>query len=256
MSSHEDKVAVVTGAGQGIGQAYARRLAQDGAHVVAVDLVEPAETLALVEAAGTRGLGQVGDVADPATAQAVASAIEAEFGRCDILVNNAGIYPMSPFETTSFADWRRIFAINLDAMFLMCQALVPGMRRRGWGRVVNMTSNTVGLNITHCVPYIASKAGVIGFTRALASEVGVDGVTVNAIAPSLVQTPTTMNRAAGPGGLAPSEEAELIAGMQAIKRPETPQDLVGAMAFLTSDDAAFITAQTLLVDGGLVRGGS
>jgi NAD(P)-dependent dehydrogenase (short-subunit alcohol dehydrogenase family) len=256
MSSHKDKVAVVTGAGQGIGQAYARRLAEDGAHVVAVDLVEPSETLARIEAAGTRGLGWVGDVADPSTAEGVASAAEAEFGRCDILINNAGIYPMAPFENTSYEDWRRMFAINLDAMFLMCQALVPGMRRRGWGRVVNMTSNTVGLNITHCVPYIASKAGVIGFTRALASEVGVDGVTVNAIAPSLVQTPTTMNRAAGPGGLSPSDEAELIAGMQAIKRAETPQDLVGAMAFLTSDDAAFITAQTLLVDGGLVRGGS
>jgi NAD(P)-dependent dehydrogenase (short-subunit alcohol dehydrogenase family) len=251
--SHEDKIAVVTGAGQGIGQAYARRLADGGAHVVAVDMVEPTETLSLVTEAGSRAVSVVGDISDPETADEVASVVEKEFGRCDILVNNAGIYPMAPFEDVDFALWRRLFAVNLDAMFLFCSALVPGMRSRGWGRIVNMTSNTVGLNITHCVPYIASKAGVIGFTRGLASEVGVDGVTVNAIGPSLVQTPTTMNREAGPGGLSPAEEATFIADMQAIKRPETPNDLVGAMAFLTSDDAAFITAQTIFVDGGLVR---
>ena len=251
--SHEDKIAVVTGAGQGIGQAYARRLAEGGAHVVVVDVLEPTETIALVADAGSRAISHVGDVSTPETADAVAGVVEKEFGRCDILVNNAGIYPMAPFEDLDFAFWRRMFAVNLDAMFLFCSALVPGMRARGWGRVVNMTSNTVGLNITHCVPYIASKAGVIGFTRGLASEVGVDGVTVNAIGPSLVQTPTTMNREAGPGGLSPAEEATFIADMQAVKRPETPTDLVGAMAFLTSDEAAFITAQTIFVDGGLVR---
>jgi NAD(P)-dependent dehydrogenase (short-subunit alcohol dehydrogenase family) len=251
--SHEEKVAVVTGAGQGIGQAYAKRLAESGANVVAVDLNDPAETISLISAAGARGVAHVGDVSEPDTATAVAALAEQEFGRCDILVNNAGIYPMAPFEELDFAFWKKMFAVNLDAMFLLCQALTPGMRTRGWGRVVNMSSNTVGLNITHCVPYIASKSGVIGFTRALASELGPDGVTVNAIAPSLVQTPTTMYRDAGPGGLSPADEAEFIANMQAIKRPETPDDLVGALAFLTSDDAGFITGQTIFVDGGLVR---
>lgn len=246
-------MAVVTGAGQGIGQAYAQRLAQNGASLLVVDLVEPAETLALIEAAGARGVSATGDVSQPQTADAIATLAESEFGHCDILVNNVGIYPMAPFEEVDFEFWRRMFAVNLDAMFLLCHALVPQMRAHGWGRVVNMTSNTVGLNITHCVPYIASKAGVIGFTRALASEVGLDGVTVNAIAPSLVQTPTTMHRESGPGGLSPADEAELIAGMQAIKRPEVPADLVGTMAFLTSDDAGFITGQTIFVDGGLVR---
>jgi NAD(P)-dependent dehydrogenase (short-subunit alcohol dehydrogenase family) len=226
--SHENKIAVVTGASQGIGQAYARRLADGGAHVVAVDMAEPTETLSLVTEAGSRAVSVVGDIADPETANEVAGVVEKEFGRCDILVNNAGIYPMAPFEDLDFTFWRRMFAVNLDAMFLFCSALIPGMRSRGWGRVVNMTSNTVGLNITHCV-------------------------TVNAIGPSLVQTPTTMNREAGPGGLSPAEEATFIADMQAIKRPETPDDLVGAMAFLTSDEAAFITAQTIFVDGGLVR---
>ena len=244
---------MVTGAGQGIGQAYAVRLAQDGASVVAVDMVEPNQTLQLIEEAGARGVAAVGDVSDPETAEKVAAVATSEFTGADILVNNAGIYPMAPFEDLDFGFWKRMFAVNLDAMFLLCKALVPEMRARGWGRVVNMSSNTVGLNITHCVPYVASKAGVIGFTRALASEVGVDGVTVNAIAPSLVQTPTTMNREAGPGGLTPADEAKLIANMQAVKRPEVPDDLVGAMAFLTSDDARFVTGQTLFVDGGLVR---
>jgi NAD(P)-dependent dehydrogenase (short-subunit alcohol dehydrogenase family) len=251
--THEGKVAVVTGAGQGIGQAYAQRLARDGAQVVAVDLADTAETLELIEAAGSRGVSVTGDISLPETAQAVLEAATSEFGRADILVNNAGIYPMAPFAELDFAFWKRMFAVNLDGMFLLCHALLPGMRERKWGRVVNMSSNTVGLNITHCVPYIATKAGVIGFTRALASEVGVDGVTVNAIAPSLVQTPTTMYREAGPGGMSPSDEAAMIAEMQAVKRPEVPDDLVGAMAFLTSDDARFITAQTLFVDGGLVR---
>jgi NAD(P)-dependent dehydrogenase (short-subunit alcohol dehydrogenase family) len=252
--SHAGRVAVITGAGQGIGQAYAQRLAEGGADIVAVDLVEPIATLDLVRAAGGRGVACLGDVTDPATAAAAAREAEEEFGRCDILINNAGIYPMSLFEAVTFEDWRRMFAVNLDSMFLFCQALLPGMRTRGWGRIVNMASNVVGLNITHCVPYTASKAGVIGFTRALASEVGPDGVTVNAVAPSLVQTPTTIGRDAGPGGLSPADEAELVAGMQAIKRPQTPSDLVGTVAFLTSDAAAFMTAQTLFVDGGLVRG--
>jgi NAD(P)-dependent dehydrogenase (short-subunit alcohol dehydrogenase family) len=251
--THEGRVAVVTGAGQGIGQAYAVRLAKDGASVVAVDLAEATETVGLVRAAGGAGVSVVGDVSQPETAERVAAVTASEFGRCDILVNNAGIYPMAPFAEIDFAFWKRMLAVNLDAMFLMAHALVPGMRAQGWGRIVNMTSNTVGLNITHCVPYVTSKAGVIGLTRALASEVGVDGVTVNAIAPSLVQTPTTMHREAGPGGLSPADEAALIADMQAIKRPEVPEDLVGAMAFLTSEDARFITAQTIFVDGGLVR---
>lgn len=253
--SHTGRVAVVTGAARGIGQACAVRLARDGAELILLDAVEPSETLELVEAAEGRAVAHVGDVSEPETAVALAASIAGAQGHCDILVNNAGVQPFAPFEEVDFPEWRRTFAINLDSMFLLCRALLPGMRAQGWGRILNMASAVVGLNVTQCVPYLTTKAAVIGLTRALASEVGVDGVTVNAIAPGLVQTPATMDRDAGPGGMAPADEFSMMAEIQAIKRPETTADLVGVMSFLVSEEAGFMTAQTVYVDGGLVRGG-
>ena len=126
----------------------------------------------------------------------LAAEVNREFGRCDILVNNAGVFPNQPIEAMSFEDWRRVLAINLDVMFLTAQSFVPGMKASGWGCIVNMASNTFATPVTGFVHYVASKGGVIGFTRALASELGPHGVTVNAIAPSLTRTPGTL----GPGG--------------------------------------------------------
>lgn len=251
---HEGRVAVVTGSARGIGQACAIRLAADGANVVLVDAAAPEETLERIRSAGGQAESQVGDVAAPETSAALAKRIAAAHGRCDILLNNAGIQPFAPFSEVDFEQWRRTFAVNLDSMFLLCQALLPGMRERGWGRVLNMASSVVGLNVTNCVPYLSTKAGVIGLTRALASEVGADGVTVNAVAPGLVQTPATMDRETGPGGMAPADEFSMMAEIQAIKRPETTADVVGLISFLVSEEAGFITAQTVYVDGGLVRG--
>jgi NAD(P)-dependent dehydrogenase (short-subunit alcohol dehydrogenase family) len=139
-------------------------------------------------------------------------------------------------------------AINLDSMFLTAKAFVPGMKRRGWGRIVNMASGTVATPVTGYTHYIASKNGVIGFTRALASDLGADGITVNAIAPSLTRTTgTTITEPRS------DDRFEYVAAMQSIKRIQVPEDLVGALSFLTSDDAAFITGQTYYVDGGWVR---
>jgi NAD(P)-dependent dehydrogenase (short-subunit alcohol dehydrogenase family) len=251
---HVDKIAVITGAAAGIGQAFAKRLAHDGAHVVIADLNPGTETVKLVESAGGQAMACICDVASPDSVAALAKDVELKFGRCDILINNAGVYPLKPFEEMTFADWRHVMSINLDAAFLTVSAFSPGMKQRGWGRIVNMSSSTVNTVVTNYTHYIASKGGVVGFTRALASEFGAFGITVNAISPSLTRSPGTLSRAPRFGRANMDEEFAALATRQAIPRPEIPEDLVGAMSFLTSDDAAFVTGQTLYVDGGMVRG--
>jgi NAD(P)-dependent dehydrogenase (short-subunit alcohol dehydrogenase family) len=250
---HEGKIAVITGAAGGIGQAFAKRLAQDGAHVVIADIGSGTETVKLVEAAGRQAMACSCDVASPDSVAALAKNVEQRFGRCDILVNNAGVYPLKPFEEMTFADWRHVMSINLDAAFLTTSAFIPGMKQRRWGRIVNMSSSTLNTVVTSYAHYIASKGGVVGFTRALASEFGAFGITVNAISPSLTRTPGTISRAPRFGRANMDEEFAALATRQAIPRPEVPDDLVGAASFLTSNDAAFITGQTLYVDGGMVR---
>ena len=250
---HRDKVAVITGAAKGLGQAFAQRLAEDGVHIVSAD-IEPADaTVKLVEQAGRDALACTCDVTSPEAVAALAAQVERRFGRCDILINCAGIYPQQQFEQMSFADWRRVLAINLDGLFLVTSAFVPGMKGRGWGRVVNLASSTLGSVVTGFVHYVSSKGGIVGFTRALASELGPHGITVNAISPGLTRTPGTVTRAPRAGLATMDEEFAVVANMQAIKRGEVPDDLVGTVSFLTSDDAAFITGQTLNVDGGRVR---
>jgi NAD(P)-dependent dehydrogenase (short-subunit alcohol dehydrogenase family) len=252
MSTH-DKIAIVTGATGGLGQAFAQRLARDGAHVVLVDIRPCEDTAKLVQDAGREVMAVVCDITSEESVGYLATEVEMRFGRCDILVNNAGIYPIQPFEQVTFADWRRVMALNLDAVFLVTRAFAPGMKRRKWGRIINISSstlNTVASGYTH---YVASKGGVVGFTRALATEMGNHGVTVNAVSPSLTRTPGTEGRAPRPGRASMDEEFEQIARIQAIRRVQVPDDLVGVVSFLASDEAAFMTGQTLYVDGGMVR---
>jgi len=250
---HRDKVAVITGAANGIGQAFAQRLAQDGAHVAIADIAPADATVRLVEQADRDALAGTCDVTSPEAVTALADAVAQRFGRCDILVNCAGIFPQQAFDDMTFADWRRVLSINLDSAFLLSSAFVPGMKRRGWGRIVNLASSTLGSVVTGFVHYVASKGGIVGFTRALASELGPHGITVNAISPGLTRTPGTLARKPRAGLASMDEEFAAVATMQAIKRGEVPDDLVGTMSFLTGDDAAFITGQTLNVDGGRVR---
>jgi NAD(P)-dependent dehydrogenase (short-subunit alcohol dehydrogenase family) len=179
--------------------------------------------------------------------------VEGRFGRCDILINCAGIFPQQAFDTMTYAEWRRLLSINLDSVFLCSSAFVPGMKARQWGRIISMASSTLGSVVTGFVHYVTSKGAIVGFTRALASELGPHGITVNAISPGLTRTPGTLARAPRAGLASMDEEFASVATFQAIRRPEVPDDLVGVMSFLTSDDAAFMTGQTLNVDGGRVR---
>jgi 3-oxoacyl-[acyl-carrier protein] reductase len=241
--THESRVAVVTGAARGIGQTISHRLAERGATVVGVDIGDLAETAALVGRTESSWLGIKADVSAEEDAQRVAAEVDNAFGRCDILVNNAGIYPFRDWEEMDFATWRRIISVNLDSQFLMCRALVPLMKRNAWGRIVNISSGSLLNNGTRLTAYKASKAGVIGFTRGLAAEVGAYGITVNAVGPALTRTPGVIE--GGNEGRLQASAERLI-----VKRVPVPDDVAGTVLFLTSEDSSFVTGQTIMANGG------
>jgi len=250
---HKDKVAVISGAAGGIGQAFAKRLAEDGVHIAIVDLGDGGDTVKMVQGAGRDAIAVKCDVSSEGAVAAMAKEVGKKFNHVDIVINCAGIFPQKDFPEMTFADWRQVLSINLDGTFLVTAAFVPGMQARKWGRVVNMASSTLGSVVTGFAHYVASKGGIVGFTRAAATDLAPFGITVNAIAPGLTRSPGTVARAPRPVFKTMDEEFEAVAQMQAIKRVEVPEDLVGAVSFLTSDDAAFMTGQTLHVDGGRVR---
>lgn len=246
MRNRAGKIAVVTGAARGIGRAFAERLAQEGATVIAVDLSSEDDVAAALRAAGAPTAEFITcDVSDEAAVRAATQDILARHGRCDILVNNAGIVPHEPFDKVTLANWRHTMAVNVESVVLMCQGLFPAMAGNGYGRVVNISTDQLGLTIGNFTSYMASKAAIIGLTRALANEFGDRGITINCIAPGLTKVARTEQFG----------EAlfDRLSQGQAIRRHETPADLVGAMSFLTSDDAAFYTGQTMIVDGGLLN---
>ncbi|MBS1677444.1 MAG: SDR family oxidoreductase [Actinobacteria bacterium] len=244
--AHEGRVAVVTGGARGLGRAFAERLARDGARVVVADLEPAAETVAAIVGGGGEAIAEACDVRSEEGVEGLRRATEERFGRCDILVNNAGIVRNVPWSELDLEGWRETLAVNLDGMFLTCKAFTPAMTAAGFGRVVNISSDTFGLLTPGFVHYIASKGGVIGLTRGLATDLGETGTTVNCVLPGLTKT---AHLEAALGG----ELFERMAQMQAIKRPGLASDLEGTVSFLAGEDAGWITGQSLVVDGGWLR---
>jgi 3-oxoacyl-[acyl-carrier protein] reductase len=245
MNTHENKVAIITGGKQGIGRGIAGLLAQRGAKVVLVNRQDAAEEAARI---GDGAIAIAADVTSEADWARVAAEVEQAFGRADILVHAAGIYPIAGLDQMTQDEWRRVMAVNLDAHVIGARAIVPLMRKAGGGSIVAVGSDAVGMvtppgmGFSH---YITSKMGVVGLVRALANELAADNIIVNAVHPGITDTE-------GASGM-PNEQKAQVYMMQAIKRLGTPADIAGPVAFLTSEDARFVTGQTLVVDGGLMR---
>jgi 3-oxoacyl-[acyl-carrier protein] reductase len=241
----QDRVAIVTGGGHGLGRAYAQRLAEEGAKLVIAELDG---------AAGERVAAEVGglavrtDVANETSAKDMARRTVEAYGRIDILVNNAAIFhtvPMSraPFDEIDPAEWDRMMAVNLRGTWFSCRAVIPQMRRQQYGKIVNISSGTALKGTGSRIHYVTSKAGILGFTRTLAMEVGKDNICVNCIAPG-----STLSEEDPDESIVKYRQA--AASTRALQRLQKPGDLVGAVAFFASADSDFITGQTLVVDGG------
>ena len=241
----DGKVVIVTGSGRGLGRDYARRFAGDGAAVVVADLLEDAADSVVSEilASGGSAVAVPVDVTDVASTHALAAATLEHFGRIDILVNNAGVwgdYQRSPLAEVAIDYWNFVLGVNLTGPLLCSQAVLPTMRAQRWGRIINVSS--MGAHMASGV-YGVSKLGLNQLTFALATEVGVDGVTVNAIAPGTIDNEATQRQV-------DAAPLQALIAKNAIKRAGNGDDLYGAIRYLASDDAEWVSGQTFLINGG------
>ena len=249
MSDFHGQVAIVTGGSQGIGLAYAQALVDRGAHVIIADLQGAPEAAAAI--------GAVGVSVDVTNSEQVAAAIarvQQEFARIDILVNNAAFYgglSLTGFEEIPEAEWDKSMAVNVKGVWLMCRAVAPIMRSQAAGRIVNIASNVVFMGKPNFLHYVASKGAVWAMTNALSREFAGTGVTVNCVAPGYTITPAT--REMGTPEQAAILEDQII-NAQSVKRLLEPQDMVGAVLYFASEEAAMVTGQTIIVDGGVIVG--
>lgn len=240
MGKLDGRVAIVTGAAQGIGKAIADKLADEGATVVVADVNgEGAE-----RAAPAGGEGMQVDISSEEDVQRLVDETVGRYGKLDVLVNNAAIVPFTSWDDIDFAEWRRIMAVNLDGLFLTCHYAHKPMREAGYGRIVNMASNAMLAGTPNLAHYVASKGGVLAFTRALAREIGKYGITVNSVAPGLTETEGVM--------ASPHKEAfEFVQMLQCLPRRGVAADIAPSVAFLCSEEAGWVTGQLLVADGGM-----
>lgn len=241
----EGRVAIVTGSAGGIGQAFAVGLAKEGAAVGIADIADTSRTVEMIEAVGGRALGVPCDVTCAQSVSRAVALITERFAQVDILVNNAAIFPGAPVEQMSSEDWDRVFAVNVRGVFEMVKAVLPSMRASRRGKIINISSALIFAGDPMMCAYTASKSALVGFSRSLARAAGPDNIQVNVITPGIVPgTPGLLDL-----GLPPAAIDHVVSG-QCIARPETPQDLIGALIFLASGQSDFITGQILNVDGG------
>lgn len=235
-----DRVVVVTGASGGIGRLVAERFLANGDNVIATDT--SADALAKLNVDSKLTI-IVADISKEADCRAVADLAGDRGGRVDVLVNVAGWFPVQPFDEVSADDFRKVIDVNLTGTFLMIRAIWPLMKGRGWGRIVNIGSASTFEGVADQVPYVSAKAGLFGMTRSLARAMGSEGVTVNMVTPGLTRTPAVKKSM-------PEAMIKKSVESRALQREEQPEDLVGAIFFLASPDADFISGQTVNVDGG------
>ena len=232
----KDKVIIVTGGVRGIGQFYVQALAKEGARVVVADIEDGEDLVDRVKREGGKAVAVKTDVTDEIATQEMAKTALDTFGRIDVLVNNAGIagrFARIPVEEVTAELWDRVMAVNAKGMFLCSKAVLPMMRSQKCGKIINISSHTFYLGASGMIAYTTSKGTVLAFTRALASEVGDDGIAVNALAPDFIP-----------------EYVEQSIQSRCFKRSQKPEDMVGTLIYLAGDDSTFVTGQTLLVNGG------
>ncbi len=244
MSGLDGKVAVVTGGAQGIGRAIAEGLAAEGARIVVADLANADEAASGFD----EGVGLTVDVSSEDDVARMAAETVERCGGVDILVNNAGLYAslaLRPFEEIPLEEWRRVMDVNVASMFLTCRAVVPHMRGRGGGRIVNISSGTPFRGVPFLLHYVTSKGAIVAFTRALAKEVGRDEILVNCVAPGF-----TISAGVEQNPVHIEKLRDVTIASRTLQRDQRPEDVVGAVVFLCTPEAAFVTGQTIVIDGG------
>ena len=245
----EGKVAIVTGGGRGLGKAFCLKLAEEGAKIVVVDVIDTTGTVKEIEERNGSAIGLKVDVSQEEDTQRMAGETVAKFGRIDVLVNNAAIFyglERKSFQDISTEEWDRLMAVNVKGQWLCAKAVAPEMKKQGKGKIINVASNVAFTGHVGFLHYLTSKAAILGLTRGLAGELGEHGICVNSLCPGMAMTEARKLYTTD------EQAVERARKEQLIKRPQQAEDLVGIVAFLASDESDLMTGQTVVVDGGWI----